>query len=121
MVRGICCLRPGIEGVSKNIRVISIVGKYLEHARIFYFGADGEEKVFISSADWMPRNFHRRVETLVPIEDRELKEELKAILEIQLRDTAKIRVLLPTGEYTRPGEREFNSQEYFEKWVRQIK
>ena len=121
IVRGICCLRPGIEGVSENIKVISIVGKYLEHARIFYFGAGGEEKVFISSADWMPRNFHRRVETLVPIEDRELKEKLKTILEIQLRDTAKARILLPTGEYTRPEEREFNSQEYFERWVRRIK
>ncbi len=121
IVRGICCLRPGIEGVSENIRVISIVGKYLEHARIFYFGADGEEKVFISSADWMPRNFHRRVETLVPIEDRELKEKLKTIFEVQLRDTAKARILLPTGEYTRPEEREFNSQEYFERWVRRIK
>ncbi len=121
IVRGICCLRPGIEGVSENIRVISIVGKYLEHARIFYFGAGGEGKVFISSADWMPRNFHRRVETLVPIEDKKLKEKLKAILEIQLRDTAKARILLPTGEYTRPEEREFNSQEYFERWVRRIK
>ena len=69
----------------------------------------------------MPRNFHRRVETLVPIEDRELKEKLKTILEIQLRDTAKARILLPTGEYTRPEEREFNSQEYFERWVRRIK
>ncbi|MEO2068364.1 MAG: polyphosphate kinase 1 [Desulfurobacteriaceae bacterium] len=110
IVRGICCLRPGIEGVSENIKVISIVGKYLEHARIFYFKAKGEEKLFISSADWMPRNFHRRVETLVPIENKELKEKLKKILETQLKDTAKVRILLPTGEYVRPTERKFNSQ-----------
>ncbi|ADY73652.1 Polyphosphate kinase [Desulfurobacterium thermolithotrophum DSM 11699] len=121
IVRGICCLRPGIKGVSENIRVISIVGKYLEHARIFYFKADGEEKIFISSADWMPRNFHRRIETLVPIENFQLKRKLRDILEIQLRDTAKARILMPDGSYIRPKERNFNSQEYFEKWVRQIK
>jgi polyphosphate kinase len=118
IVRGICCLRPGLKGVSENIRVISIVGKYLEHARIFYFGKD--DRVFISSADWMPRNFHRRVETLVPVEEESLKEKLKEILKIQLRDTAKARILLPDGSYVRPEKRDFNSQEYFEKWVREF-
>ncbi len=117
IVRGICCLRPGIPGVSENIRVISIVGKYLEHARIFYFGRNDE--VFISSADWMPRNFHRRVETLVPIKSEKLKEKLKEILEIQLKDTAKARILQSDGTYTRPEKRDFNSQEFFERWVRE--
>ncbi|RMA97231.1 polyphosphate kinase 1 [Hydrogenothermus marinus] len=120
IVRGICCLRPGIENISENINVISIVGKYLEHARIFYFKSGGEENIFISSADWMPRNFHRRVETLVPIEKKELKEKLKSILEIQLKDTAKARILTSSGEYIRPKKRDFNSQEVFEKWVRKI-
>jgi polyphosphate kinase len=117
IVRGICCLRPQVKGVSENIRVISIVGKYLEHARIFYFKRG--DRLFISSADWMPRNFHRRVETLVPIEEKELKEKLKEILEIQLKDTAKARFLKADGTYERPKVRDFNSQEYFEKWVRE--
>ena len=117
IVRGICCLRPGIPGVSENIRVISIVGKYLEHARIFYFSKD--DRVFISSADWMPRNFHRRVETLVPIKDDKLKEKLKEILEIQLKDTAKARILQSDGTYKRPEKRDFNSQEFLERWVRE--
>ncbi|ADU97282.1 Polyphosphate kinase [Thermovibrio ammonificans HB-1] len=117
IVRGICCLRPGLKGISENIRVVSIVGKYLEHARIFYFGKG--DRVFISSADWMPRNFHRRVETLVPVEEPKLKEKLKEILKIQLRDTAKARILQPDGTYVRPEKRDFNSQEYFERWVRE--
>ena len=121
IVRGICCLRPGIEGISENIKVISIVGKYLEHARIFYFRNKGDEEVYISSADWMPRNFHKRIESLVPIESPELKDFLKSILEIQLKDTAKVRILLPDGTYYRPEKRDFNSQEYFEKWIREVK
>ncbi|SMO58163.1 polyphosphate kinase [Balnearium lithotrophicum] len=118
IVRGICCLRPGIKGVSENIRVISIVGKYLEHARIFYFRRG--DRVFISSADWMPRNFHRRVEALVQIEDKKCKEKLKKILEIQLKDTAKARILQSDGTYVRYEKRDFNSQEYLERWVREF-
>ena len=118
IVRGICCLRPQVKGISENIRVISIVGKYLEHARIFYFKTP--DKVFISSADWMPRNFHRRVETLVPVEEENLKVKLKEILEIQLKDTAKARLLRADGTYYRPSKRDFNSQEYFERWVREF-
>ena len=117
IVRGICCLRPGIPGVSENIKVVSIVGKYLEHSRIFYFSKD--DQLFISSADWMPRNFHRRVETLVPIKNEKLKEKLKEILKIQLKDTAKARILQSDGTYTRPEKRDFNSQEFFERWVRE--
>ncbi len=118
IVRGICCLRPGIKGVSENIRVISIVGKYLEHARIFYFRRG--DRIFISSADWMPRNFHRRVETLVQIDDKKCKEKLKKILEIQLKDTAKARILQSDGTYVRYERRDFDSQEYLERWVREF-
>ncbi len=118
IVRGICCLRPQVKGISENIRVVSIVGKYLEHARIFYFKTP--DKLFISSADWMPRNFHRRVETLVPVEEEGLKVKLKEILEIQLKDTAKARLLRADGTYYRPSKRDFNSQEYFERWVREF-
>ncbi len=120
IVRGICCLRPAIEGLSQNINVKSIVGKYLEHARIFYFKNGGNEEIYISSADWMPRNFHRRVETLIPIESEELKSKLKDILSYQLRDTAKSRILLSDGTYVRPQKRDFNCQEFFENWVRTV-
>lgn len=99
IVRGICCLRPGLEGVSDNIRVISIVGRYLEHSRIFYFHNNGEEQVFIGSADWMPRNLDRRVEAVVPIEDPDIAKDLQEILGILLADNRQAWDLQPDGRY----------------------
>lgn len=99
IVRGICCLKVGIRGVSENIRVRSIVGNYLEHARIFYFENDGKPEYYCSSADWMPRNLDRRVEILFPVEKAELKEKLQHILECQLRDNVKASVLRADGSY----------------------
>lgn len=98
-VRGICCLWPGIPGLSENITVVSIVDRYLEHSRIFYFHNGGEPLVFISSADWMPRNLDRRVELLVPVEDRVCREKLTQILDICFRDNMKARVLGSDGRY----------------------
>lgn len=100
LVRGICCLRPGIPGVSANIRVRSIVDRYLEHARIFFFEADGAQEVYCSSADWMPRNFHRRVEVMFPIDDPVLKARaLDEILGTELRDDVKARELTSEGVF----------------------
>jgi polyphosphate kinase len=99
IVRGICCLRPGIPGVSDNIRVISIVGRFLEHSRIYYFGNGGEEKIYLSSADWMTRNLDRRIEILFPIHDLHLRERLKQILSILLSDNVKAKELKPDGTY----------------------
>ncbi len=93
IVRGICCLMPGVEELSKEIEAISIVDKYLEHARILVFCNDGDELYFISSADWMPRNLDRRIEVTAPIYSPEIKQELKDILEIQLRDNTKARMV----------------------------
>jgi polyphosphate kinase len=102
IVRGICCLRPGVPGTSENIRVISIVDRFLEHARIFYFGAGGKGEVYLSSADWMPRNFLRRVEVMFPIEDEALKDRLiNEILAVSVADNVKARRLLPDGRYER--------------------
>ncbi|MEQ8786281.1 MAG: polyphosphate kinase 1 [Pirellulaceae bacterium] len=98
-VRGICCLRPGVKGMSENIRVTSIVDRFLEHARIFCFLHGGDERVFISSADWMPRNLDRRVELLVPIESTAARDRLKAILETHFSDTVKARELRSDGSY----------------------
>jgi len=109
VVRGICCLRPGLPGVSETIRVTSIVDKYLEHSRIFYFENGGNPEVFLASADWMPRNFWRRIETLFPIEDAALQARIVGdILQPILSDTVKVRELLPDGTYRRrtPGEGE---------------
>lgn len=99
IVRGICCLRPGIKGVSDNIRVISIVGRFLEHSRIFYFHNQGQEEVFIGSADWMPRNLDRRVEAVVPIEDPDLKKDLQEILGVMLSDNRHAWELQHNGRY----------------------
>ena len=98
-IRGICCLRPGVSGLSENIEVISIVDRYLEHARIFYFFHGGDERVFISSADWMPRNLDRRIELLIPIEHPGSKRRLIRILDTYFRDNVKARRLLPDGTY----------------------
>jgi polyphosphate kinase len=117
VVRGMCCLRPGLAGISDNIRVISIVGRYLEHSRIFYFYNNGDPEVFIGSADWMPRNLDRRVEAVTPIEDPQLAEDLKEILDIALVDNRQAWELQPDGQYIqrRPddGELERSSQAIF--------
>ncbi len=105
-IRGICCLRPGVKGLSENISVVSIVDRFLEHGRMFYFYHGGDERVFISSADWMPRNLDRRVELLVPIEDKACRSRLTSILETYFDDNVKARKLQPDGSYSRvkPGK-----------------
>jgi polyphosphate kinase len=100
-IRGICCLRPGVKGLSENISVVSIVDRFLEHSRVLYFYHGGDERVFISSADWMPRNLERRVELLVPIEDRALRTRLISVLETYFDDNVKARRLNPDGSYSR--------------------
>lgn len=101
IVRGICCLRTGIPGVSENIHVCSIVGTFLEHSRIFYFYNNGQEDIYMGSADWMPRNLDRRVEIIFPVEEEELKSKLKHILDVQLRDNLKAYRMNDEGEYVR--------------------
>ena len=101
-IRGICCLRPGLEGVSDNIRVFSIVGRFLEHCRVFAFGLGDEEELFLSSADWMPRNLYRRVELMFPVEDRALRARIhREVIEPSLTDNSRARDLLPDGTYVR--------------------
>jgi polyphosphate kinase len=112
-IRGICCLRPGVPGLSENIRVVSIVDRYLEHSRVIYFFHGGEEQVFISSADWMPRNLDRRVELLVPVDDVACRQRLVSILDTYFRDNVKAHWLQPDGEYTGvEGEKPFRSQSF---------
>lgn len=115
IVRGICCLKTGIPGVSENINVRSIVGTFLEHSRIFYFGNGGNEEVYMASADWMPRNLDKRVEILFPVEDRDLKEEVIEVLNVQLADTLKAHILV--GEtyekVDKRGKTLLSSQMYF--------
>ena len=102
VVRGVCCLRPGLPGISENIRVTSIVDRFLEHSRLYVFSPDDEAKVFLSSADWMPRNFHRRVEVMFPIEAPELKQRiLEEVIPAYQRDNARARILGSDGNYTR--------------------
>lgn len=99
IVRGMCCLRPGIEGISENIRVVSIVGRYLEHSRIYYFHNRGQEEVYIGSADWMTRNLDRRIEAVVPVEDPEILKDLQEILAVMLADNRQAWDLQPDGHY----------------------
>lgn len=105
IVRGICCLRPGVPGMSERIRVRSLVGRFLEHSRIYYFQDNGQDRVFLSSADWMPRNLYRRVELLFPVESQPLREKIKHILDISLQDTVRARIMGPDGSYTRVDRR----------------
>jgi polyphosphate kinase len=116
--RGICALRPGIPGVSENIRVISVVDRFLEHSRIFYFGNGGDPQVYIGSADWMDRNLSRRVEVVFPVEPPDLKQRLiTEILATSLGDNVKASELQPDGTYKRlsprSGEPQVRSQERF--------
>ncbi len=116
IVRGICCLKVGIEGVSENIRVRSIVGNFLEHSRIYYFENGGNPEVYAASADWMPRNLDRRVEIMFPLEDASIKQEAIHILETELADTVKAHILKPDGTYERVdrrGKELINSQLQF--------
>src|SRR5262249_51619443 len=101
MIRGICCLRPGVPGVSENIEVRAIIDRYLEHGRIFHFANAGKDEVYISSADWMPRNFHRRIEAMIPIDDAAIRTRLIEILAIQWSDNVKAWSLESRGAYTR--------------------
>lgn len=115
IVRGICCLRSGVLGLSENITVRSIVGTFLEHSRIFYFKNGGSDEVYMSSADWMPRNLDKRVEILFPVEDEALRDKIMDILEIQLLDTQKAHVL-HDSEYEKVdkrGKQLLDSQMYF--------
>ncbi len=123
IVRGICCLRPGVPGVSENIRVVSIVGRFLEHSRIFYFGNDGKPKVYLGSADWMPRNLFRRVEVVFPVLDPGLRKRITdVIIPGYLSDCVKARVLGPDGIYTRavcpPGKETCQAQLHFRNLAR---
>lgn len=119
IVRGACMVRPGVPGLSQTINVRSIVGRFLEHSRIFYFANGGEEEVYIGSADWMTRNLNRRVEVVAPVLDVQLRKFLKdTVLAAYLRDNVQARILNAEGTYDppqiEPGERLFNSQTFFE-------
>ncbi|MFN8877623.1 MAG: hypothetical protein ACK5Z1_10650, partial [Gemmatimonadota bacterium] len=108
IVRGICCLRPGLDGVSDRIRVQSVIGRFLEHSRVFYFANGGSPEYYIGSADWMPRNLERRVEVVTPVDDPQLHPRLQRLLEIYLGDNRQAWDLAPDGSYVqrRPGEGE---------------
>jgi polyphosphate kinase len=116
LVRGICCLRPGLEGQSETIRVGSIVGRFLEHSRAYRFLNGGEEEIYIGSADWMSRNLDRRVEVIFPLRDERIRDRVRReVLEVPLADHVKMRWLQAGGNYLRPATREdgaLNSQEY---------
>ena len=125
LIRGVCCLKPGIEGVSDNIEVRSIIGRFLEHSRIFYFKNGGDEEFYLSSADWMSRNLHRRVELMFPITDINLTEQLWRILNIYWADNVNSWKLLKSGSYEkiicREDEEPLSAQDYFLDEIRNYK
>ena len=114
IVRGICCLKPGLEGVSENIRVVSLVGRFLEHARVLAFGEDEDESIYLGSADMMQRNLDRRVEQLFPLREKRHREKVRRLLELQLADTKNAWELGPDGSFERlrpqDGEEPLDSQ-----------
>ncbi len=118
IIRGICCLVPGVENLSENIEVRSIVGRFLEHSRIFYFYNDGNEEIYLSSADMMQRNLDRRVEVTFPIEDPVLKQELiKTVIKYSLKDNVKARKLNSDGTYTLLKQKEDEKKIYSQEWL----
>ena len=123
IIRGICCLRPGLAKISENIRVISIIGRFLEHSRIFYFHNNGEEEIYIGSADWMTRNLSRRVEAVTPIESPEIFRDLQEILGVMLADNRKAWELQPDGTYIqrkpKKGEEASSAHDIFMEMARQ--
>ncbi|HHT77385.1 MAG TPA: RNA degradosome polyphosphate kinase [Clostridiaceae bacterium] len=113
IVRGICCLRPGVPGLSENIKVCSITGRFLEHSRIFYFFNEGAEDIYLSSADWMPRNLDRRVELMFPVEDEACRARVMEVLDIELKDTMRSHWLCADGTYHKldlRGKKKIDSQ-----------
>lgn len=124
IVRGMCSLIPGLEGISDNIHVHSIVGEFLEHSRIYYFYNDGKDELYMASADWMQRNLDRRIEILFPVEEKEAKEKVMNVLETTWNDTIKSRVLNPDGKYGRVDKRGkilLNSQSHFAQQAKQAR
>jgi polyphosphate kinase len=116
LVRGVCCLRPGVPGISENIEVRSVLGRFLEHSRVFYFGNDGQPELYLSSADWMPRNFFRRVEVAFPIKDSKLRDRVaEESLFSYMRDNTCAWILQKDGGYLRqspaPGEQPYSVQQ----------
>ena len=118
VIRGMCCLRPGVEGISDNITVLSVIGRFLEHSRIFWFGNGGDPKLFIGSADWMPRNLYRRVQAVAPIEDPRMREQLEGLLELYLSDTSAWHMHSDGHFSQRPleGERQLLQSTLMERW-----
>lgn len=114
IVRGVCCLRPGVPGLSENIRILSIVDRFLEHSRIFYFENDGDREIYIASADWMTRNLTRRIELMCPVFDKDIQESLIRILELSLNDNVKARILQSNGMYQRVSNEEKPLRSQFE-------
>jgi polyphosphate kinase len=118
IVRGVCMLRPGVEGLSENITVRNVIGRFLEHSRVFYFANGGDEEVYLGSADWMARNLKHRIEVVAPVSNPKLQHYLKnVLLAAYLRDNVKARELTPEGSYVKvamdPGEKPFDSQQFF--------
>jgi polyphosphate kinase len=122
LVRGISCLKPGVAGVSETIEVRAILDRYLEHSRIFHFHNAGKDEVYLSSADWMPRNFHRRVEVMTPVEDASLRLRIIEMLEMSASDTAKAWLMREDGSYAKvapkSGEAPRRSQQRFVELAR---
>ena len=125
VVRGICCLKTGIEGISDNITVRSIVGRFLEHSRIYYFENNGNPNIYLASADWMNRNLDRRVEVAFPIESPELKQKVIEIIDLTLKDNIKARIQQGDGSYrhiNRRGKEPYGSQVgFYEQALREYK
>ncbi len=122
IIRGICCLRPGVEGLSENIKVRSIIGKYLEHSRVFYF-KNSEPSIYISSADCMPRNLERRLELMTPIFEKSLQEKVYEMLQLQISDNSLSWELESDGNYVKTqkdGEKIINNHVILEEYINKI-